>query len=134
MRYTLGIVALIAAGWLLHVSHRQWRDVSAALAARGRPSAESTMNAFGEIMRPILLFALVYVGAKTTFVFFWLDAERYLSLFDLAGFWFLLVAYGAYITVKTRFPRTLLDRAADEQRTHRGADQASSAERPAKAA
>ena len=134
MRYTIGIAALLAASWLLYVSRKQWRDVSAAIAARGRRPAGSRMSAFGEIMRPILLFALVYVGAKTTFVYFWLDAGRYLSVFDLAGFWFLLVAYGTYITVKTRFPRTLLDRAADEQRTHRGADQASSAERPAKAA
>lgn len=113
MRYLIGTTALLAAGWLLYVSRRQWREVIDAIAARSGPPPETQMSAFGEIMRPILLFALVYVGAKTTFVFFWFEATRYLSLFDLAGFWLLLIAYGSYITVKTKYPRTLLDRADD---------------------
>ncbi|HSN72281.1 MAG TPA: hypothetical protein VLT59_12275 [Steroidobacteraceae bacterium] len=115
MRYLIGTAALLAGGWLAYMSYRQWRVVRTGLAEQGRPTSESPMSVFGEIMRPILLFALLYVGAKTTFVFFWLDAQRHLSLLDLGGFWFLLLAYGAYVVVKTRYPLTLLDAAAVTQ-------------------
>ncbi|MCX7891320.1 MAG: hypothetical protein N2544_02975 [Burkholderiales bacterium] len=79
----------------------------AARRAAGIPDGaepQSRLFVFGEIVRPILLFFLAWVGVKTVLAYHWLDGGRYLSLFDLGGFLAALAAYGYWLHVKTKHP------------------------------
>jgi hypothetical protein len=117
MAYWSGLCLFAAGGWLIHAGLGHRRRVLAMRAAleSAAPTAASdprSLSVFGEIMRPIILFALAYLGVKTSLAFYWLDAGRYLSVFDLAGFLFLLFAYGTWITLKTKYPALVQPAAA----------------------
>jgi hypothetical protein len=127
MRYWTGLVLFAAGAWLLYGALAHRRSVIAlrqAAAARGADAAlvppNPSLEMFGDIFRPIILFALVYLGVKTTLAYYWLDAGRYLSLFDLAGFLGLLTGYGNWVVTKTRYRASplalagaVVDRATD---------------------
>lgn len=106
MAYWTGALLFAVGGWLILAGLAHRRRVLALRAAPGAGDADAdprSLAVFGEIMRPIILFALAYLGVKTTLAFWWLDAGRYLSLFDLAGFLFLLAGYGAWMVMKTTY-------------------------------
>ncbi|MFZ5558067.1 MAG: hypothetical protein ACOZDY_15335 [Pseudomonadota bacterium] len=109
MAYWTGLVLFAIGGWLAWagLAHRRRALALRGPAAAGAPAARAdprSLAAFGEIMRPVILFALAYLGVKTALAFWWLDAGRYLSLFDLAGFLFLLAGYGTWMVLKTKYP------------------------------
>lgn len=113
MRYTTGIVMLLLAagvfGWAVRHRRRVLALISADALARYRETLSEdpkSLSAFGEIMRPIVLFALVWIGAKSVAAYFWLDGPKYLSLFDLAALLALLASYGYCITIQTRYRMT----------------------------
>lgn len=62
-----------------------------------------SLSAFGEIMRPIVWFALTVIALKSMIAYFLLGGARFLSPFDLAGVLAMLVAYGFFIHVQTRY-------------------------------
>ena len=107
MAYWSGAVLFAIGAWLIHAGLAHRRRVLALRAAAA--DADETgadplsLGVFGEIVRPIILFALAYLGVKATLAFWWLDAGRYLSLFDLAGFLCLLAGYGAWVVMKTKY-------------------------------
>jgi hypothetical protein len=110
MRYTTGLVMLLMAVGVLAWALRHRRRVLAlipedALARHLEKQSEDphSISAFGEIMRPIVLFALVWIGAKAVAAYFWMDGPKYLSLFDLGALLALLASYGYCITVQTRY-------------------------------
>lgn len=110
MRYTTGLVMLLLAvfvlGWAIRHRARVLAVVSADELARHRERMADdpkSLSAFGEIVRPIVLFALVWIGAKSTAAYFWLNGSKYLSLFDLASLLAVLAAYGYCITIQTRY-------------------------------
>lgn len=109
MAYWTGLVCVSLGAWLIHAGLAHRRRVLALRAQfadwAAQPATDPrSLGVFGEIMRPIILFALAYLGVKTTLAYWWLDAGRYLSLFDLGAFLFLLAAYGAWLVLKTRHP------------------------------
>lgn len=115
MRYWLGLGFMAAALWLLRegLAHRG-RIVAARQESRpdgALDAPESPLTAFGEIVRPLIYAALGYLAIKTSFAYAMLDAGRYLSLFDLGGFLFLLASYGVWLSLKTRY-RALVAAAA----------------------
>jgi len=110
MRYTTGLVMLLMAVGVLAWALRHRRRVLAlisedALARHMEKQADdpNSISAFGEIMRPMVLFALAWIGVKSVAAYFWMDGPKYLSLFDLGSLLALLVAYGYCITVQTRY-------------------------------
>ena len=110
MRYTTGLVMLLMAVGVLVWALRHRRRVLAvvsedALARHMEKQADDpdSISAFGEIMRPMVLFALAWIGVKSIAAYFWMDGPKYLSLFDLGSLLALLVAYGYCITVQTRY-------------------------------
>jgi hypothetical protein len=58
----------------------------------------------GEIMRPIILFALGFVALKMTLFYAVLGGQRYLSPLDFGGFLFVLAAYGTWLVLATKRP------------------------------
>lgn len=104
MRYWIGLACFAAALALVRagLNHRNRVRVLAPTAAAPEP-APNSMNAFGEIMRPVILFALAYLALKTSVAYHVLDAGRVVSLFDLAGMLALFGAYGSWIVMKTSY-------------------------------
>jgi hypothetical protein len=107
MAYWSGAVLFAIGAWLIHAGLAHRRRVLALRAAAADPDEAGadprSLGVLGEIMRPIILFALAYLGVKATLAFWWLDAGRYLSLFDLAGFLSLLAGYGGWVVMKTKY-------------------------------
>lgn len=108
MAYWTGFACALLGAWLIGAGLAHRRRMQALRARLGDAAGPATdprsLGVFGEIVRPIILCALAYLAVKTALAFYWLDAGRYLSLFDLAGFLFLLVAYGTWLTLKTKHP------------------------------
>jgi hypothetical protein len=90
LRHRSRVLALISKDALARYMEKQSED-------------PHSMFAFGEIVRPIVLFALVWIGAKSIAAYFWMDGPKYLSLFDLGSLLALLASYGYCITVQTRY-------------------------------
>ncbi len=107
MRHLAGLICLAVAAAFLVAALQQRRRVRAALEAASlagiAPAGETSLAAFGEIARPIILFALAYAGLKTTFVYFAFGGAVLFSLFDLGGFLALLAGYGTWISMRTRY-------------------------------
>lgn len=108
MRNATGLVLFVLGAWLAYSAFaRRARVIAArrsgAVPAESEASGNPRLSMLGEIMRPIILFALAYLALKTIFAYVVLEADRWLSLFDLAGFLFLLAAYGSWVVVRTRY-------------------------------
>lgn len=90
------------------ISHRS-RVLAARAAAEARgepPPAEpplQSLAAFGEIVRPIILFFVGLLAVKATFAYAVFDGGQYLSYLDLAGLLVALSAYGYWFKTKTKF-------------------------------
>lgn len=110
MRYWIGAAcfaaaaALTMAAWLhrrrvLAIAPREAIERQRA-AALADPRSIASM---GEIGRSLVTWFVGYAALKTGFLWFAFHADRYLSLFDLAGFYAALAAYVASITLQTRW-------------------------------
>jgi hypothetical protein len=100
MRDWLGL-ALIAIGCGLLVSavfKRRERMRPIEPAARIRPE----FAAMGEIVRPLILFAVLFVSAKMTLFYAVLGGDRYLSPVDFGGFLFVMAAYCVWLVIATK--------------------------------
>jgi hypothetical protein len=114
------LLAVGVLGWALWRRRRVLALISADALARHREAlAEDpkSMSAFGEIVRPIVLFALVWIGVKSVAAYFWFDGPKHLSLFDLGALLALLACYGYCITIQTRYRMTFALAARDAAET-----------------
>jgi hypothetical protein len=57
--------------------------------------------AMGEMVRPIILFAVAFFALKMTVFYFVLGGQRYLTPLDYAGILFVLAAYCGWLVVAT---------------------------------
>ncbi len=110
MKYWIGAVLFVYAAVFAHfalVRRNQFQVARSDAESRGLNIDEkldpNSMAAFGEIMTPIVLFALAYVAVKTTFAYYMFDNGQYLSLFDLAGFYAVLIGYGYWLKIKSTY-------------------------------
>lgn len=108
MRHAAGVVLFAFGAWLAWSALAQRRRVIAArragtVAREGEAAGNEQLSMMGEIMRPIILFALVYLAAKSVFAYVVLDAHQWVSYFDMAGYLFLLAAYGGWVVVRTKY-------------------------------
>ena len=119
MRYLLGTTFfLLALALLVHArAHRRRMlgrfdaEVFEALRAEAR-AAPRSLASFGRLAQPFVMFALFYLGLKTTLAFVEHDGARTLSWYDLGGFLALLAGYGAWFTIRAAYalPQALVDR------------------------
>lgn len=102
MRYIIGLVFFAAGAWLMWSAlARKQRAIAAGPEAR--PEISRSMQIMGDAVPPIVVLALIIIGAKTAIAFAITDATRYLSWLDLAGFLFLLVGYGTSVVLRARY-------------------------------
>lgn len=113
MRHLVGGICLAIETALLGAALRRARGAPRGVGAPGGPS-NTSLAAFGEIMRQLVFCALGYAGIKSVFLFFAFGAQQWLSLLDLVGFLALLAAYGAWFhaCVRYREPSGARQRAA----------------------
>lgn len=110
MRYWVGSVLFLSAAAFLWSGLRHRRRViaiaprDAIMAQRAIASEDPrSLAALSEIGRPIVLFFVAWIGVKSGLAYVWLDAGRWLSPFDLAGLYALLVAYGVSFTIESKY-------------------------------
>ncbi len=58
----------------------------------------------GEIVRPMILFAVALVALKAVVFYALFDGARFLSPLTFGGFLFVLAAYSAWLVLATRRP------------------------------
>ncbi len=108
MRNIAGLVLFGFGFWLAWSAFAQRQRVIAGraagtLARAGEAAGNEQLSLMGEIMRPIILFALCYLAAKSVFAYVVLEADRWVSYFDMAGYLFLLAAYGGWVVIRTKY-------------------------------
>jgi hypothetical protein len=60
--------------------------------------------AMGEMIRPLILFAVGVFALKMTLFYFVLGGQRFLTPLDFAGILFVLAAYAGWLVMATRRP------------------------------
>jgi hypothetical protein len=60
--------------------------------------------AMGEMIRPLILFAVGVFALKMTLFYFVLGGQRFLTPLDFAGLLFVLAAYAAWLVMATKRP------------------------------
>jgi hypothetical protein len=116
----MSLLAVGVLGWALWHRRRVLALISEDALTRYREAqAEDpkSISAFGEIVRPIVLFALVWIGVKSVAAYFWFDGPKHLSLFDLGALLALLACYGYCITIQTRYRMSVALAARDAAET-----------------
>lgn len=100
MRYWLGAGLLTFAAALTAAAFRRRRQ---ALAAPSSEALSPSLGMLAEVVRPLVLLGLAYLGLKTVAIYFWVGGVRYLSLFDLGAMLVLMAAFGHWLVVRTRY-------------------------------
>jgi hypothetical protein len=110
MKYWIGAGLFVYAAVFAHFALARRNQVQTARRDAERRSVNvdeqldpNSMAAFGEIMTPIVLFALAYVAVKTTFAYYMFNNGQYLSLLDLTGFYAVLIGYGFWLKTKSTY-------------------------------
>jgi hypothetical protein len=106
MRYIIGLLCFAGGAWLLWSAYARKRRVVAA-GPLSAPPLHPSLQMLGDAMPPIIVLALVIVGAKMALAFAVTEAGQHLSLFDLAGFLFLLAGYGTSVVFRARYRAAL---------------------------
>lgn len=109
MRYIVGLLCFVGGAWLMWSAHARKRRVLAA-GPLSAPALHPSLQILGDAMPPIIVLALIIIGAKIAIAFAITDAATYLSLFDLAGVLFLLAGYGTSVVVRSRYREVPLRR------------------------
>lgn len=58
----------------------------------------------GEMIRPLILFAVAIFALKMTLFYFVLGGQRFLTPLDFAGILFVLAAYAGWLVMATKRP------------------------------
>jgi len=102
VRYIVGVLCFAGGAWLLWSAYARRRRVTAA-GPLSAPALHPSLQVLGDAMPPIIVLALIIVGATMALAFAVTDAGQYLSLFDLAGLLFLLAGYGTSVVFRSRY-------------------------------
>lgn len=99
-RHGAGVVMAAAGLGMVGVAARRRRDAREA-AARGEapPPLHPSLAPLADIGPPIIIFGLFVAGGQAAIAFL-LTGGGVFSLFDLAGFLFLLFGYGVWVKAK----------------------------------
>lgn len=98
------VLALCGAGLLWSALARRSRMLAAAGRGETAPPLHPSLAMMAEIGPSIVIFMLVVAGGQVALAFWMTDGGGIFSMLDLAGFVFLLVAYGTWVVLKSRYP------------------------------
>jgi hypothetical protein len=106
----IGLIALglglVSAGFIKRRNRRSAPVAAGAI----RPE----FAAMGEMIRPIILFGVAFVGFKMSLFYFVFGGDRMLTPLDFAGLMFVLAAYCVYLVAATTKPRPVVEHATVE--------------------
>jgi hypothetical protein len=102
MRDLLGIGLIVFSAGLLVSGVMKRRSRSRTVHAAGAIRPE--FAAMGEIVRPLILFAVGFVALKMSAFYFLLGGDQFLSPLDFAGLLCMLGAYSAWLILVTKRP------------------------------
>lgn len=101
MRHLIGLILFIYGSWLLFNALRHRKRY---LATPPSPeAAEGQLAILGDIMPPLIIMGLGLAAIEIILAYVMVEASRMFSLFDLFGVLYMLVAYGTWMTLKTRY-------------------------------
>ena len=104
MPHVMGAVLLVIAAWLVwSAMDRRRRALAAAAAGIAPPPLHPSLVLMADLGPSIITFGLVVAGGQVALAFWLTSGGGVFSLFDLAGFIALLVAYGFWVKVKGRY-------------------------------
>ena len=99
--HLIGAAMTIAGAWLIWQSVlRRRRSLDAAARGEAPPPLHPSLVEMADMGPPIIIFGLVLAGGQAVLAFLVTDGGGVFSAFDLAGFLFLLVAYGVWVKIK----------------------------------
>lgn len=105
MRDWTGLVlAACGVGLLWSALARRRRMMAVAAQGETGPRLHPSLALMAEIGPSIVIFMLVVAGGQVALAFWLTDGGGVFSMLDLAGFLFLLLAYGAWVVLKSRYP------------------------------
>ena len=109
IRNVAGVVLFAIGAWVLFSAMRRrnravaaWRDAQ----AKGEHIDVYTSKKFAltsSIARPIVLVMLLMAALEVAGSYLAMGGSRLFSVLDLAGFLFVLAAYGVWFTISTRY-------------------------------
>ena len=103
MAYWSGVVFFLAGAWLLWSAMVRRSRAQAALARGETPMAlHPSLALMAEIGPPIITFGLVIAAGQVMLAYFATGGAGFAPT-DLAGFLFLLLAYGIWVKTRTRY-------------------------------
>lgn len=101
LRHWAGAAMGVAGAWLIWLAVlRRRRATEAAARGEGPPPLHPSLVVMADMGPPIVLFGLVVAGVQAVLAFLITDGGGIFSLFDLAGFLFLLFGYGVWLKIK----------------------------------
>ncbi|TPG58532.1 hypothetical protein EAH89_07965 [Roseomonas nepalensis] len=104
MPHVMGAVLFAVAAWLVwSAMDRRRRALAAARAGVEPPPLHPSLVLMADLGPSIIIFGLVVAGGQVALAFWLTGGGGVFSLFDLAGFVALLVAYGFWVKVKGRY-------------------------------
>lgn len=110
MTYWIGLLTIAVGGWLL-ISARIHRARQAL--GSGAETTHPSLAFVGSVFPPFIIAGLAFTGLKTVAAFVILDGGEVFSLFDLAGFLFLLAAFAYWLVIRTGAWRSMPSKPAD---------------------
>lgn len=108
MTYWSGALMLVAALWLLRdafVRRARVRDAAIAAAAQGAPivAGNARLAVLADVVPRLVIAALVIAAVQIVAAWWFTPMGGWFSGFDIAALLFLLLAYGCWLILKTRY-------------------------------
>ena len=104
VQHVVGAAMAVAGVWLLWLSAlRRRRGMEAAARGETPPPLHPSLVLMADMGPPIIIFGLVVAGGQAVLAFLVTGGGGMFSLFDLAGFLFLLFAYGVWVKIKVAY-------------------------------
>lgn len=110
MRHVAGVILFVAGVTLIWLAlarrnriRTEAREREAAGLADSRAGLHPSLAVIGEVAPPLMLGGLLIVALKLVLAYAMTGAERWFSLFDLAGLLFLLGAWSVWLVLKTGY-------------------------------
>ena len=96
MRNMIGLVLLVYGSWLLMNAFRHRRSHSLA-------PASGSLAILADIMPPLVIMGIGVAALEVVLAYAMVGSSPLFSLFDLIGVLYGLLAYGVWITIKSRY-------------------------------
>ncbi len=104
MLHWAGVAMTLAGGWLIwQAALRRQRGRAAAARGEAPPPLHPSLELMADMGPPIIIFGLVVAGGQAVLAFLVTGGGGVFSVFDLAGFLFLLFGYGVWVKMKVAY-------------------------------